>query len=374
MRTVVTPPAAQPVSVGEEIRYELRAILPIAELRNFIIRDQLPVGVRCAEAPAVDLGPTGPHALAGFVPGGVITPTCTDTLVQWNFGTQALTNGASISFYDFAVNFVGRVENTANTNDGNVLANGAAPSVVAASYTNSLGTLVTLPIGSVNVQVQEPRIVLTQAIASATADAADQLTVTVTATNTGTGTAYNLRVLNDLTTLGKLSYVGSGIGGLDPPDVVDVATLGANRPIFIWNPANPKYAIAPGASRSFTFRVSVNIGVQPLEVIANTLQAKWDSLPGRSTALNSSGTDRRRRQRDRPTQGRIAQCRPAAQRLRNQRRRQLLGARRHDEQDGPDAGRRASRRCLQELPGRHQSARGHDPERRCSATTWRSAA
>ena len=78
---------------------------------------------------------------------------------------------------------------------------------------------------------------LTQTLAPATADAADQLTVTVTATNTGTGAAYNLRVLNDLTTLGKLSYVGSGIGGLDPPDVVDVATLGPNRPIFIWNQA-----------------------------------------------------------------------------------------------------------------------------------------
>ena len=286
--TVVTPPAAQPVSVGEEIRYELRATLPIAELRNFIIRDRLPVGVRCAEAPAVDLGPTGPHAAAGFFPGGVITPTCTNTLVEWNLGTQALSNGATITFYDLALNFIGRVENTANTNDGNVLANGGAASLVTASYTNSLGNLVTLPIGRVDVQVQEPRIVLTQAIAPATADAGDQLTVTVTATNTGTATAYNLRVLNDLSTLGKLSYVGSGIGGPDPPDVVDIATLGANRPIFIWDPTNPRYSIAPGASRSFTFRVSVNIGVQPLEVIGNTLQAKWDSLPGRGTALNSS--------------------------------------------------------------------------------------
>jgi large repetitive protein len=50
---VVTPPAAQPVSVGEEIKYELHTILPIAELRNFVISDLLPVGVRCAEAPRV---------------------------------------------------------------------------------------------------------------------------------------------------------------------------------------------------------------------------------------------------------------------------------------------------------------------------------
>lgn len=287
---VVTPPAPQPVSVGEEIRYELHVNLPITELRNFIIRDQLPAGLRCADLPAVDLGPGGPHASAGFQPGGSVTPTCVGNLVEWNFGTRALTNKPpGASFYDFAVNFVARVENTSATHDGNIISNGTAPSAVAASYTDSSGTLVTLPIGAVDVRVQEPRIVLTQTIAPASADAGDVLTVTVTATNTGTGTAYNLRVLNDLSTLGKLSYVGSGIGGTDPPDIVDLGTLGANRPIFGWNTANPKYAIAPGASRSFTFQLSVNIGVQPQEVISNALQAKWDSLPGRSTALNSTG-------------------------------------------------------------------------------------
>lgn len=286
---VVIPPAAQPVSVGEEIRYELHAMLPIAELRNFVIRDQLPAGLRCSEAPVVDLGPTGPHAAAGFSPGGIITPTCTDTLVEWNFGTQALSNGAGISYYDLAVRFVGRVENTAVTNDGNVLSNGGAPSVVVASYTNSAGTVVTMPIGKVDVQVQEPKLGLTQTIAPATADAGDLLTVTVTATNTGSGTAYNLRALDDLATLGKLSYVAGSVGGLDPPDQVDLTTLGANKPIFGWNAANPKYAIAPGASRSFTFKVRVNIGVQPQEVITNAVQVKWDSLPGRTTALNSSG-------------------------------------------------------------------------------------
>lgn len=287
---VVTPPTRQPVSVGEEIRYELHVNLPITELRNFIIRDQLPAGLRCAELPAVDLGPGGPHAAVAFQPGGSVTPTCVGNLVEWDFGTRALTNKpAGVSFYDFAVNFVARVENTAGTNDGNIISNGTAPSTVAASYTNSSGTLVTLAIGAVDVQVQEPRIALTQTIAPASADAGDVLTVTVTATNTGTGTAYNLRVLNDLSTLGKLSYVGSGIGGTDPPDVVDLATLGANRPIFGWNTSNPKYAIAPGASRSFTFQVSVNIGAQPLETINNALQAKWDSLPGRSTALNGTG-------------------------------------------------------------------------------------
>ena len=85
----VTPPTAQPVSIGEEVRYELHTLLPIANLRNFVITDNLPVGVRCAEALVVNLN-APPYSAAGFVPGGIFTPTCTGTQVQWNFGTQAL--------------------------------------------------------------------------------------------------------------------------------------------------------------------------------------------------------------------------------------------------------------------------------------------
>lgn len=289
----VVPPTAQPVSVGEEIKYELHTLLPIANLRNFVITDNLPAGVRCAEAPAVNLN-APPYSAAGFVPGGIITPTCTATQVQWNFGTQALTIGSGVApyTYDFAINFIGRVENSAGTNNGGLIRNGGAFTVANAQYTNSSNTVVTLPYANVDVQVQEPTIALTKTFSLATADAGDLVTVTVTATNTGTATAYNLRVLDDLALAAHLSYFGT-VSGTDPPDAVDVATLGANRPVFSWNSSNPKYAIAPGASRTFTYKVRVEIGAQPLEVISsntlNRMQAKWDSLPDSNTALNSTG-------------------------------------------------------------------------------------
>ena len=283
-----TPPAPQPVSVGEEIKYELHTLLPVAYLRNFVIRDELPVGVRCSEAPAINLG-APPYSAAGFVPGGIITPTCTDTLVEWNFGNQALTigSGSSSSLYDFAVSFIGRVENTANTNDGGLIRNGGAYTVANAKYTDSSNTVATLPFANADVQVQEPAIALTKSFALATADAGDFLTVTVNATNTGSATAYNLRVLDDLAAVARLTYLGN-VGGLDPPDLVD-SSLGANRPVFAWNSTNPKYAIAPGETRSFTFQVRIEGVAEPHEVIGNTIQAKWDSLPGNNTALNSSG-------------------------------------------------------------------------------------
>jgi uncharacterized repeat protein (TIGR01451 family)/fimbrial isopeptide formation D2 family protein len=287
----VSMPTAQPVSVGEEIRYELHTLLPIANLRNFVITDQLPVGVRCSEAKPINLN-AAPYSSAGFVPGGIITPTCSDTQVQWNLGTQALTIGSGSALYDFAVNFIGRVENTANTNNGGLIRNGGAYTVAHAQYTNSSNTVVTLPYANVDVQVQEPTIALTKTFTPVTGDAGDLITVTVTATNTGTATAYNLRVLDDLTLATHLGYFGN-VSGTDPPDVVDVATLGASRPIFSWSSGNAKYAVAPGATRSFTYQVQVQIGAEPLEVISNNtlnrMQAKWDSMPGQSTALNSSG-------------------------------------------------------------------------------------
>jgi uncharacterized repeat protein (TIGR01451 family)/fimbrial isopeptide formation D2 family protein len=280
--------APQPVAIGEEIEYQLNTLLPVARLRDFVIRDELPEGIRCVEAPAVNLD-AAPYSAAGFVPGGIITPTCTDTHVEWDFGDQQITHGTVDNRYDFAIRFIARVDNTAYTNDGLIIGNGGAATTVTARYVDETGTPVVLDFGRVDVVVQEPAIALTKAFDVAAADAGDELTVTVTATNTGSARAYNLRVLDDLAGAGNLTYLGN-VGGLDPPDVVDTTSLGPNRPVFSWNPTHPKFGIAPGDSVSFTFKVRVDITAQPQQILDNTLQASWTSLPGRTTALNSTGT------------------------------------------------------------------------------------
>jgi large repetitive protein len=281
----------QGVSIGEEIRYELPIDLPIANLRNFIIRDDLPTGLHCSAAPAVTL-PT-----SAFFPGGTFTPHCVyaDSYVEWNFGNQALIDGTGITRYPLAVNFTARVENSLNTNNGNIISNGGVStvgpaSVAKATYDTVLtfgGPVVpvTLLFPKVDIQIQEPKIELTKTITTLpTTDAGDQVLVTITATNTGTATAYNLRVVDDLT-LTKLQYVGS-VGGTGPPDSVDVSVT--NRPIFIWN----SIPAGAGNSRQLTFIVSLNSGVngvQPNEVISNTVQGTWDSLAGQSTSLVAGG-------------------------------------------------------------------------------------
>ncbi|MDX2479505.1 MAG: hypothetical protein QNK24_04105 [Desulfuromusa sp.] len=276
-------PGTQEVSVGEEIEYQLETLLPVALLRDFVIHDELPAGLRCSEAPVVNLD-AAPYNTAGFDPGGIITPICTDDLVEWNFGNQRLTIGSAGSRYDLAINFIAQVENSVVTNDAGVISNGHPATVTTAKYLDETGTEVAIEFGQVDIMVREPLIELTKAFNVAEADAADTLTVTVTATNTGTATAYNLRILDDL--LGtSLSYAGN-TSGTDPPDNVDITTLGANQPIFSWNAAN---GIVVGASISFSFTVSVANDVQPLEILTNTIQADWTSLPSQTTALNSTG-------------------------------------------------------------------------------------
>ena len=278
----------QEVSIGEEIEYELHTLIPVSKLRTFVIRDELPTGITCSEAPVVNLN-AAPYSAAGFVPGGSFTPTCVGNLVEWNFGDQELTMSGTARF-DFPVNFIARVDNTVDTNEGNVITNGGAGSNVTTSYFNEAGTQVVLTFGGVDVVVREPVIAITKSFAVANADAADILTVTVTATNNGTAPAYNLRVLDDLATFVNLSYVGN-IGGTDPPDNVTLLSANPNRPVFSWNPANPDFTIAPGGgSISFTFDIQVDIGAQPHEILANTIEASWTSLPGQTTALNSTGS------------------------------------------------------------------------------------
>jgi uncharacterized repeat protein (TIGR01451 family)/fimbrial isopeptide formation D2 family protein len=275
------------VSIGEEVKYELTTSIPVAQLRNLLIRDELPVGIRCAEAPVVNLS-AAPYSDAGFVPGGTITPTCTNNVVQWNFGAQEVTKGTTNNRYEFKIYFIARVENTTSTNNGGMIRNGGSSTNVTASYVDQAGQQVVLSYGEAALVVQEPRIALAKAFSVANGDAGDIVTVTVTATNSGTAAAYNLRVLDDLAAIKDLTYVAGSTGGPDAPDVVNT-TLGANRPIFRWNMSNPKYAIPPGAVRSFTFKVRVDIAAQPLEILNNTIQASWQSLPSQATALNSTG-------------------------------------------------------------------------------------
>ncbi|WP_346837320.1 isopeptide-forming domain-containing fimbrial protein [Microbulbifer sp. SAOS-129_SWC] len=284
-----TGTASDEAVIGEELRYRLTAQIPAAQLRDFVIRDELPVGMQCVEGQTINLD-AAPFNAAGFSPGGSFTPTCgnngTRDYIEWDFGNQELTT-VSGSLFEFPVEFIARIENSASTNDSDVLINGGSSTTAEVHYVNESGTTVVVPFESHQVTVREPDIQLSKSFAVSDSDADDILTVTVAAKNTGSANAYNLQVLDDLTG-SKLVYLGN-VAGTDPPQNVDTGTVGSNAPIFSWDRGNADYSIAPGESKTFTFDVRVEQGVEPREVLDNTVQARWQSLPGTDTALNSSG-------------------------------------------------------------------------------------
>ncbi len=282
--TPLVVPAPQHIVPGEELEYQLETLLPVAQLREFVIRDNLPAGLRCADAPVVDLD-AAPYSAAGFDPGGQITPTCADDYVEWVFGDQRLTNGNGSDRFDFAISFIAQVQNSVLTNAGDLLANGHPVTVATVQYRDETNVLVSYDYSQADVTVAEPQITLVQFFSVAETDASDTVRVTVTATNGGTATAYNLEVLVPLTAT-SLSYSGTS-GGLNPPDQVDLVSLGADQPIFSWNAPN---GIAVGDTISFTFDLIVATDVQPHQVLETTLQARWTSLQDQTVALNSTGT------------------------------------------------------------------------------------
>ena len=278
------PVMPQPVSIGEEVEFELRTLIPVARLGSFTIRDNLPSGMRCSEAPVVDLD-APPYDAAGFVPGGVITPVCNSSRVNWFFGNQRLTTtDRDDRLFDFGVQFIARIDNSAQNQDGTIIGNGGEYTDTFVFYRDEAGNDVSIDFGAAELMVAEPLLELTKKFAVDTVDASDQVTVTVTAVNTGTAPAYNPRFLDDLSGT-EFSYVGN-VAGDNPPPNVDTTAVGVNSPIFSFDPG---YEIPVGGQISFTFVVQVDDVVEPLEVFENTVQADWTSLPGQNTALNSAG-------------------------------------------------------------------------------------
>ena len=280
---LVAPPGPQPVSIGEEVEFEINALIPVSQLRSFEIRDELPPGITCSEAPVVDLD-APPYSAGGFMPGGSFVPTCTDTEVVWSFGDQIVSQApGGAARFSFTVGFIARVDNELANQDGNLIRNGGTATTVTVSYIDEQNNPVVLDIDEAALLVQEPVLALTKDFSVAEVDAGDRPRVTVTLTNNGTAAAYNPRVLDDLSLL-DLSYVGD-IQGAAPP-TADLVAFGPDQPLFGW-PAG--FAIAPGEVVSFSFAVEADLAVQPQQVLQNTIQADWTSLPGQSTALNSTG-------------------------------------------------------------------------------------
>jgi fimbrial isopeptide formation D2 family protein/uncharacterized repeat protein (TIGR01451 family) len=303
---------AQTAVIGEEVQYQLACIFPAAIVADVHIYDSLPTGLTAIEggdlvidADDADIDvytrtnwdnevytkETGLVTATKTVGAFSFSPsgggTISGTGIHWDLSGYVILFKAPATYTPTCI---ARVDNIAANQDGTGLDNTDASLLF---YDEDTGSDTTLDFNDVPVTIKEPTVTIGKSISPDTSiDAGDVLTVTIQLQNTGNAPAYNVDVWDDLTGTG-LTYSGS-VGGTNPPDFAwtsapgsnpaPAATPAANAPVFRFS------SIPAGATRTFTFQVTVNTSVSPEQVVGNTVDLAYTSLPANTTALNTGGT------------------------------------------------------------------------------------
>ncbi|MBN1379186.1 MAG: DUF11 domain-containing protein [Gammaproteobacteria bacterium] len=278
------------VVIGEEVMVELEFTIPLSELRQFRVVDNLPAGIECIEALDIDLPAFNPPTVdPGFTPGGTFAATtCDADSVVWDLstaGNQQLVGSGGIEQFTVQARFIARVQNTVGNDNAVVLANGGGSTQVLVEYRDVMNTLQQITMNEARLTIQEPQLVITKTMdpvaPNTSIDSADTFNVTVQINNTGSSPAYNIQLRDTLEA--DLSFVNGSVAGTNPPDSVDVSI--PSEPLFTYNSPLPA-----GASYQFTFQVLADSNLRPLQELSNTIDARFTSLPANTIALNAGGT------------------------------------------------------------------------------------
>ena len=231
----LAPAMPQPVSIGEEIEFELRTLIPVALLRHFRIVDILPTGMSCTDAPS-STSMHHPMTRQDLYRAAYSRLPVPGTESRWNFGNQRLTTSdRDDRRFDFRRSvYRSDQQRDTQTRDGSSSVMAATTQKRMFATSTRLATKYVIDFDAAEVIVSEPLLELTKEFAVETADASDQVTVTITATNNGTAPAYNPRLLDDLTGTG-LTYIGN-VAGDNPPTNIDTTTYGPESPTLQLGP------------------------------------------------------------------------------------------------------------------------------------------
>lgn len=281
-----SPCIDESVVIGEEVRVELEFTVPLSELRQFTLEDNLPAGIECIEAEDLVL-PAFPGSDPGFSPGGSFPAAeCNANIVRWDLSTagdQILQGSGGITQFDVRARFIARVMNTAVNNNTDIIRNGGASTNAIVSYRDASNTLITIPIDEARLTVQEPQLTITKTMdpvaPNVTVDSLDTINVTIQIDNVGTSPAYNVSLLDTLDS--NLEFIIGSVGGPNLPDTIQNIP---SAPRFAYN--NP---LDPGNTLQFTFQVRPVDIVEPEEQLNNTIDVSFTSLPDNTVALNIAG-------------------------------------------------------------------------------------
>ena len=257
------------VTIGEILTYELVVALPEGVTPSLTLVDDLPAGLAFVPGSVtVDTSGFNGAAPAPTVSGGAGSGD--DVTVSFGAINVVVDNDASNNA--FRVQLQARVLNEA----GNV-GLPPTPTTLTNRASVTIGSGAPLTSNEVSVTVVEPRLEITKSFNPTRAYAGQTIEVTLTVRNSGTAEAFDVQVLDYLDAV----FVSAAEGSTPAGFTFDSYTDGALTVRYTGG------SIPAGASRDFTFRVTLDDPLTVGETILNTASGSASSLPGSSTGERS---------------------------------------------------------------------------------------
>jgi uncharacterized repeat protein (TIGR01451 family)/fimbrial isopeptide formation D2 family protein len=260
------------VAIGELVQYQATVTVPEGLSTTVALVDTLDAGLAFVSVDSLSASPALTTDVVGGFPqvlanaqAALAAPGASAT---FDFGTLTnsdINNGADETI---VLTYTVAVLNSAGNNRGVGRNNSAAWSWSEGSVTGS----------APNVVIVEPTLQVVKTVLPTTADAGDTVTFTIVLSHTGASNADAFEVsFSDIVPAG-LTYVPTTFqftgAGLAPTTISDAAapTLTAT-----WTPLT---GFPLGSTSTLTFQATLDAGVSPGQVITNTGNAAWTSLPG----------------------------------------------------------------------------------------------
>jgi uncharacterized repeat protein (TIGR01451 family)/fimbrial isopeptide formation D2 family protein len=282
------------VVIGEIVRYRLTVRVPETTNASMELIDTLPVGLTLLDPSQVRVSFSADTAmsLAGdltgadndAIPPSFVLPAGRISTTTLGGGQQQITfalgdvvnNDTDVNAEFVTLEFNALVHNVATNQDGTALSNAFIVRVGGAQVGTASNNAI--------VNVVEPLITnVDKVVSPLTGNAGDEVTYTVTWSNSGTATAFETRIRDTLPSGMALvagsvqATLGSGAVGFTDAstgNIVD-ATIGT---------------LPVGGTVQITYRATITGTVFAGEVVNNTANVTYTTLPGNGTAGNPTGS------------------------------------------------------------------------------------
>lgn len=262
------------LTIGDSVTFTLLITLPEGTTQNVSVLDTLPNGLTFVSSQvitqAAQSGSLLTHDFSGTLPAPAITQPGGNALFA--FGNITTTDDNNPNNNSFLIRITTRVANIDGNQNGTILTNTAA-----LTYTNPVSGVTSVPAGSVNVRVIEPRLTAQKSVTPLTAQAGDTMTYTARFTNTGESTAFDVTMTDTLPAgVAQPALVSCAIS-----NTVISSTLSGTPPNIAISPTVAgAWDVPVGQALVCSYTVVAQNSLSIHSAFTNTADADWSSRDG----------------------------------------------------------------------------------------------